>query len=335
MIKLKSIPKNTRKKGGCSGTFFFEFIQQHVYCYCLFFSILLSLQTLLFATASIPRSTNTRHYSVSQDNNDNNNINNPPWNKSPNIDSEGFLTNFYTRIQGEWESEANIGGKYVQLNNQVLIRQVPGDGNCLFHSITVAMSLLVNSTHVDMVGSSKHKNNYDLNHLYQHSQFLRHKAVEVLSNNPRRLLFLQGNEYLRARDLVNAAAAQYDLTGDEYCELMRMESYWGGGPEIVALCNYLKRPIHVYELCGGQQQQEDLKEDMQEDQEDQDQGQMQEGYATRSMDEHDNEEIEENLIGPKPRRKSHNNLCHTDVSENKIPTNRQFQLRRMVRFYFI
>lgn len=29
---------------------------------------------------------------------------------------------------------------------------------------------------------------------------------------------------------------------------MRKESYWGGGPEIVALCNYLQRPIHIYEL---------------------------------------------------------------------------------------
>ena len=30
---------------------------------------------------------------------------------------------------------------------------------------------------------------------------------------------------------------------------MRQDSYWGGGPEIVALCNVLERPIHVYELC--------------------------------------------------------------------------------------
>ena len=29
---------------------------------------------------------------------------------------------------------------------------------------------------------------------------------------------------------------------------MRQESFWGGGPEVVALCNLLKRPIHIYEL---------------------------------------------------------------------------------------
>jgi hypothetical protein len=53
---------------------------------------------------------------------------------------------------------------------------------------------------------------------------------------------------LEARELLGAAAAQFDMSGEEYCDLMRRESYWGGGPEIVALCNHLKRPIHIYEL---------------------------------------------------------------------------------------
>ena len=30
---------------------------------------------------------------------------------------------------------------------------------------------------------------------------------------------------------------------------MKLDSTWGGGPEIVALSNCLKLPIHVYELC--------------------------------------------------------------------------------------
>lgn len=64
----------------------------------------------------------------------------------------------------------------------------------------------------------------------------------------RKLLFLQGHEYLKAKDLVEAAASQYGISGSEYCQLMRQDSYWGGGPEIVALCNVLQRPIHVYEL---------------------------------------------------------------------------------------
>lgn len=63
-----------------------------------------------------------------------------------------------------------------------------------------------------------------------------------------RLLFLQGSEYLRQGELLNVACSQYGITGEEYCESMKKEGVWGGGPEIVALCNYFKRPIHVYEL---------------------------------------------------------------------------------------
>lgn len=89
----------------------------------------------------------------------------------------------------------------------------------------------------------------DTSALYSVSKMLRTAAVDCLSCIPHRRLFLQGSEYLRAGELVSAAAAQYDLSGEEYCEQMRRDSYWGGGPEIVALCNVLRRPIHVYELC--------------------------------------------------------------------------------------
>ena len=34
------------------------------------------------------------------------------WNPSPNINEDGFLKEEYIRIAGEWEVDANIGGKY-------------------------------------------------------------------------------------------------------------------------------------------------------------------------------------------------------------------------------
>jgi len=124
----------------------------------------------------------------------------------------------------------------------VTVRQVPGDGNCLFHSIATCLSYAANGTHVCM---------RDTSNLYAVSRMLRAAAVDCLAQNPHRRLFLQGGEYLRAGELVSAAAAQYDLTGEEYCDQMGRDSYWGGGPEIVALCNVLRRPIHVYELCSA------------------------------------------------------------------------------------
>lgn len=36
----------------------------------------------------------------------------PQWNPSINIDEEGFLKLNFRRIVGDWEVEANIGGRY-------------------------------------------------------------------------------------------------------------------------------------------------------------------------------------------------------------------------------
>jgi len=185
---------------------------------------------------SIPRSTHrvtspeTIHY--------------PPWNPSPNIDEHGFVMKQYRRIPGEWEKEfAFRRRKYNHVHTPATIRQVPGDGNCLFHSISTCYAQAVNGTHLDLRDPS------NLLWLYQNSAKLRQQAVDCLEQ-PRKLLFLQGHEYLKAQDLVHAAASQYGITSEEYCRLMRQDSYWGGGPEIVALCNVLQRPIHVYELAN-------------------------------------------------------------------------------------
>jgi hypothetical protein len=278
------------------------------------------LITILFLAViiqanTIPRSTSAR----SIDPNKPRNL--PPWNASPNIDSEGFLSSLFHRVHGEWETEANIGGKWFGLHEPVYIRQVPGDGACLFHSCTVALALVVNQTHIDMStirnmddtqkNKKKHPEEiYDLTHLYHHSRYLRNMAVDVLSRNPRRLLFLQGNEYLRARDLVSAAASQYDLSPEEYCEQMRQDSYWGGGPEIVALCNFLKRPIHVYEL-----------------------------HSTFHEEKHENKREGDDIIpngGDGGGRKGHSHLHRRKITVPKYKENSnersQFQLRRMACF---
>eukprot|EP00574_Skeletonema_japonicum_P010022 CAMPEP_0201720300 /NCGR_PEP_ID=MMETSP0593-20130828/5295_1 /ASSEMBLY_ACC=CAM_ASM_000672 /TAXON_ID=267983 /ORGANISM="Skeletonema japonicum, Strain CCMP2506" /LENGTH=283 /DNA_ID=CAMNT_0048210925 /DNA_START=519 /DNA_END=1370 /DNA_ORIENTATION=- len=78
---------------------------------------------------------------------------------------------------------------------------------------------------------------------------------------------------MKTTELLSTASSQYGISPEEYCELMMQDSYWGGGPEIVALCAVLRRPIHVYELVplvdggesgvtvsdsnGGQQQREE------------------------------------------------------------------------------
>ena len=176
----------------------------------------------------------------------------PPWNPSSKIDSDGFLCDVYTRCPGEWELHANIGGMHgggpggsfglirgsgflkqfrrdKLLTIPVMVRQVPGDGNCLFHSIAACLYRAVNGTHLPM-------NSHDrVGRLRYTSLQLRNAAVDVLRGKQNigfggirgRRLFLQGDEYLEASELLSAAAAQFDLTGEEYCDLMRQESYWG------------------------------------------------------------------------------------------------------------
>lgn len=88
----------------------------------------------------------------------------------------------------------------------------------------------------------------EIHELFEYSQSLRQSAVDCLADGSRKL-FVQNGEWLTSKELVDIAAEQYDMTGQEYCQAMRDEAVWGGGPEIVALSNVLRRPIHVYELC--------------------------------------------------------------------------------------
>ena len=290
----------------------------------------------------------------------------PPWNTSPQIDSLGYLKKRYYRTIGEWEKDANIRGKYNYHSRftkrtmllsegddskdvrSVVIRQVPGDGNCLFHSIAACLDdvcrrqLYCNANDVEPRRNHEHhgshrrrqrrkispssnrkrnthhclqayssiekkmlmderqrhrkylqkyhrsrkkisSNNNKLKlkqslnnkmrpkrpsaisewrNLRHHSRTLRTLAVQTLnvtsphrSHHPHyrnRRLYLQGSENLSTHDLVERAAKPYGISTDEYCRKMNMDRYWGGGPEIVALSNSLRRPVHVYELCVGE-----------------------------------------------------------------------------------
>jgi hypothetical protein len=235
--------------------------------------------------SSIPRTMELPGASLNGEHSDR--IHFPPWNPSPHIDPNGFLISKYRLIPGEWErdfygrkqhhhqrrqsprppprrrrppSTTNKSPISLSRTPPATIRQVPGDGNCLFHSISTCYAYAVNGTHLDL------RNPTNLRWLYQQSTRFRQLAVDCLEgrryhdkdttnnnnihhNSARdQLLFLHGQDYLSCRDLVEAAASPYGISGKEYCHLMRQNSYWGGGPEIVALCNVLERPIHVYEL---------------------------------------------------------------------------------------
>lgn len=192
----------------------------------------------------------------------------PPWNASPNIDPCGFLKDSYTVRCGAWEGEADLNGRhgyrrllkrataagnvnddmnYVQ-NLEIgkcRVRQVPGDGNCLFHSLSLCLHHAERQSHFPLKVPDSFRE------LFRRSKKLRNTAVQILQQSTEKgdkLLFMQGQEFLTCSELLSAAASQYNISSEEYCEAMLQDCTWGGGPEIVALVNALRRPIHVYEL---------------------------------------------------------------------------------------
>jgi len=102
---------------------------------------------------------------------------------------------------------------------------------------------------------SFHLDMYDKS-LPERVQKLRELAVDTLTSDPNCTLYLEGDQTIAIHELVSAAAEQYDMTSDAYCSSMRNKGVWGGGPEILALANALRRPIHVFEpvaACNGTQ----------------------------------------------------------------------------------
>ena len=63
--------------------------------------LILILPTQVYGRKSIPYSKQSYLYPTKTQ-----------WNPSPNIDDEGFLKQSYRRIVGNWETDANIGGRY-------------------------------------------------------------------------------------------------------------------------------------------------------------------------------------------------------------------------------
>lgn len=119
------------------------------------------------------------------------------------------------------------------------IRQVPGDGACLFNALASCIVYKISQKHFAF-----EKN------MEKVSAYLRELAVKVLSSD-NTSFHMEKGEYINSSELLAMTAEHYNITKEKYCLQMLKKSTWGGGPEIVALCNYMKRPIHVYELCLG------------------------------------------------------------------------------------
>ncbi|GMH73485.1 hypothetical protein TrST_g4720 [Triparma strigata] len=210
----------------------------------------------------------------------------PPWNPSPGIAEDGFLKDIVPSEPGDWEKgEHEVKGRFgtgtlsssdpSSFGKSFKLRQVPGDGNCLFHSIALSYLHKVSGKHEPFHVDSKRLRWYSDRLRYIACEGLQGRRVSVgrypeidssgfdsaesEARRRKRLrppkyrmdhkLHLQSTTYMSCKELVESAASQYNITSDEYLSSMSEDSTWGGGPEIVSLSNALRLPIHVYELC--------------------------------------------------------------------------------------
>ena len=158
----------------------------------------------------------------------------------PLIDGDGFLRDVLPVLDYD-ESQENVTTKTPtrgRARGYLRARQVPGDGACLFHTLSAGLWESVNGTHHPM----------DRKVLRSQSLRLRARAIDVLEDRRDPKLYMGDNEYMKASQLLEMAAEQAACAKDEYCAKLRDPRAWGGGPEIVALSNALSRPIHIYEL---------------------------------------------------------------------------------------
>ena len=166
---------------------------------------------------------------------------------------DGFLHEVFGVVDGCEDETGHRPRRSTPFHNTLRVRQVPGDGSCLFHSLTVCLALAQNGSHHEMV----------MEPLLYHSDRMRQMAVTCFEEEKERVLFVQGDEKVTCAELLEALSEQYGKP-EEYCSKMRKASEWGGGPEIVVLANLLRRPIHVYELHDGRNSDGSGSEDFKE-----------------------------------------------------------------------
>ena len=98
------------------------------------------------------------------------------------------------------------------------VKQVPGDGSCLFHALAVCLHHKT---------TARHCKSFDqrLKHL---SRWLRKVAVDYLSRNNLELFVEEDVGNITSNDLLSMVAEKYNVTTKEYCDKMRNSTEWGG-----------------------------------------------------------------------------------------------------------
>ena len=128
-----------------------------------------------------------------------------------------------------------------------LVRQMPGDGSCLFYAVAAGLLQSEAGSQSTVVLNSP----ATWPDIRKRADELRQIAVDTLENGcDGNFLTISKGDKVSSSDLVQTAASSFGMTTKEYCQSMRRSTCWGGGVELVALSNALGRNICMYEPYG-------------------------------------------------------------------------------------
>eukprot|EP00978_Attheya_sp_CCMP212_P032442 scaffold126641_cov59-Attheya_sp.AAC.1 len=145
------------------------------------------------------------------------------------------------------------------------VRQVPGDGSCLFHAVAACLDHAETNPMILQHNPPSPLKQWSI--LKIRSAALRAAAVDRLENiigtletnrnnnkcNNKPVKLCNGS-VVSTLEWIESVAASYGISAVQYCVQMRHARTWGGGPEMVALSDVLQRPIYLYSsviLDGG------------------------------------------------------------------------------------
>jgi len=130
-----------------------------------------------------------------------------------------------------------------QDNLEFTMRNVPGEGDCMFLAVALATS-----TSMGFGG--------DYAMLRSIAKECRLVVAEVLSANSGNL-YVEGTRAISAKALLRSAARDEDLECEAYIKALENGDLQGGGPELTVLSNILRRPISIYELQWDEENSND------------------------------------------------------------------------------
>jgi hypothetical protein len=136
-------------------------------------------------------------------------------------------------------------------HHRFTMRNVPGDGDCMFLAVSLAAA-----TSMGLGG-----NDALLRAISRETRSVVAQVLESPGN-----LHISKTRIVTAHDLLQSAAQKLGLRDDTdaYLELLRKEGneggLYGGGPELTVLANVLRRPISIYEIDDYFNQPENKEE---------------------------------------------------------------------------